>query len=96
MRDFITMKNKTIPQTFTHADIGAPVVFAGFDGGSYSATIVEVNTMNIAMRDQTVRVGYFPSGKTPVFATLARADWHRLTMFPQGSRGLRVSILAVQ
>ena len=74
------MKQKAIVP-FTQADVGASVIFAGFDGGSYSATVIEVHTAGIPLRDQTVRVRYFPAGKTPVFATLTREDWGRLTRF---------------
>jgi hypothetical protein len=79
--------NKTSYQ-FSKKDIGAAVVFAGFDGGSYSATIVDVRDTGIPLRDYTVRISYFPAGKTPVYATLSRADWGRLTLFPEGSNFL--------
>jgi len=59
---------------FTKKDIGAAVVFAGFDGGSYSATIV-----NAAPQYVTVR--YFPINSQPVFTMVVRADWRRLTRF---------------
>jgi hypothetical protein len=69
------MKNKN---SFTKSDLWASVVFAGFDGGSYSAIIVEVNLQN----PPSVRVVYFPTGpQQPVFATLIKADWARLTRF---------------
>lgn len=73
------------PHIFTTKDIGASVVFAGFDGGSYSATVVGVT------RD-FVRVQYFPfaplngHAPTPVYATVMRADWKRLTPFAPGSK----------
>jgi len=70
-----------IPTTFTPEDLGTAVVFAGFDGGSYSATVVDVRVSRIPLRDQTVRIAYWPSGPEAVYATLARADWHRLTKF---------------
>lgn len=62
---------------FTVSDIGAHVVFAGFDGGSYSATIVDVRLQKPA----SVRIAYHPTGPAPVFATLVQTDWHRLTRF---------------
>jgi hypothetical protein len=67
----------TKPNSFTLADIGKHVVFAGFDGGSYSATIVDVRRD----RPESVRIAYFPSGPEPVFATVLRLDWGRLTRF---------------
>jgi hypothetical protein len=63
---------------FTQADVGISVVFAGFDGGSYSAKVVEVR------RDKpnSVRIAYFPVDARPVFATIVEPDFHRLTRFP--------------
>lgn len=69
---------------FTKADIGASVVFAGFDGGSYSGSVVNVTA-------QYVTVRYFPAGSNPVFAMVVRADWHRLTLFPRDSKFLALS-----
>jgi len=83
--------NKTYQ--FSKKDIGAVVVFAGFDGGSYSARIVEARITNIPLRDQTVKVEYFPAGKVPVYATLDRADWGRLTLFPKDSNFLVLETL---
>lgn len=65
---------------FTKSDIGASVVFAGFDGGSYSATIVDVRAAGIA-QDRTIRIAYWPTGPEAVYVTLVVADWHRLTRF---------------
>jgi len=69
MADLIPMKN-----SFSKKDIGAAVVFAGFDGGSYSATITDVTP-------EYVRVQYFPVGMQPVYVMVVRADWKRLTRF---------------
>jgi len=60
--------------SFSKKDIGAAVVFAGFDGGSYSATIVNAEP-------QYVTIKYFPVSSQPVFTMVVRADWHRLTRF---------------
>lgn len=77
-------KNK--PNQFTLADIGASVVFAGFDGGSFSAKIVDVR------RNEFVKIGYFPTDHTPVYTTLVKADWHRLTRFGK-SNFLAIEVL---
>lgn len=69
---------------FTKADVNAAVVFAGFDGGSYSATIVNVTS-------QYVTVRYFPINANPVFAMVVRHDWGRLTLFPKDSNFLALS-----
>jgi len=75
---------------FTKKDIGASVVFAGFDGGSYSATVTEVTS-------ESVRVQYFPYTPIngfvpkPVYATVSRAEWARLTLFPADSKFLAIS-----
>lgn len=81
---------------FTKSDIDAAVVFAGFDGGSYSATVVEVT------RD-IVRIKYFPHAPLrnraggfvlrPVYAVLQRADWGRLTLFPKDSKFITLEVL---
>lgn len=60
--------------------VGAHVVFAGFDGGSYSATITEGRLVG-PPNDQWVRVRYFPAGPEPVHALVKRTDWARLTLF---------------
>lgn len=60
--------------------IGDAVVFAGFDGGSYSATITDARTVG-PRKDQWVRLTYFPAGPTPVRTMLVPEDWHRLTLF---------------
>jgi len=79
MADLIPMKN-----SFSKKDIGAAVVFAGFDGGSYSATVTDVTA-------DTVRVQYFPiaplngAAPRPVYSTVVRADWKRLTRFGAAS-----------
>ena len=87
------MINKTKSATFTRADNGSHVVFAGFDGGSYSATIVEVHSIGYPLSDQTVRIMYHPVGPEPVFATVKRVDWHRLTRFAPGSKFMTVEVL---
>lgn len=76
---------------FTKKDVGAAVVFAGFDGGRYSATVIEVSR-------GVVRIKYFPhpplrnraGGQvfTPAYATLVREEWKRLTLFAPGSKFL--------
>ena len=83
--------NKTYQ--FTKKDIGAAVVFAGFDGGSYSATIVDVCPAGVPFCDRWVRVGYFPAGSTPVYVALRSVDWHRLTLFPKNSNFLVLETL---
>lgn len=76
MPRFNFMKN-----SFSKKDIGAAVVFAGFDGGSYSATIKDVTA-------ELVCVEYFPLPSLlpgvlpqPVSAFVKRQDWRRLTRF---------------
>lgn len=59
---------------FTKKDIGVSVVFAGFDGGSYSATISGVF-------GNVVNVDYFPVYAQKHTAHLERKDWSRLTRF---------------
>lgn len=86
------MKAKTMP-TFTRADVGASVVFAGFDGGSYSAKVVEVYSTGYPLADQAVRVAYFPVGPEPVFATVKRIDWHRLTRFAPNANFMTLEVL---
>lgn len=72
MADLTTMKNK-----FTKADIGASVVFAGFDGGSYSAKIVVIRE-----RAGLLGIRYLvPERGEACYAWLDRADWGRLTRF---------------
>jgi hypothetical protein len=70
--------------SFTQKDVGASVVFVGFDDGSYSATITRVS--NDASGCRYVIVRYFPAGpKTPAFSTLVEKYWNRLTRFPANS-----------
>ena len=62
--------------------IGQSVVFAGFDGGSYSATVTDVRVAgSVGNRTRAVVVQYFPSGMRPVHALLEEKDWGRLTPF---------------
>jgi hypothetical protein len=93
MGDLPSMINKTKSATFTRADIGTHVVFAGFDGGSYSATIVEVHSVGYPLDDQTVRVAYRPAGPEFVYATVKRADWFRLTRFAPTSKFMALEVL---
>lgn len=76
------MRRKRFHQ-FTKKDIGTAVVFAGFDGGSYSGTVVSVTS-------QCVTVRYFPINENPVFAMVVRHDWSRLTLFSVGSNFLTI------
>lgn len=74
---------------FTKRDRDSAVVFSGFDGRSYSATVVEVTP-------DTVRIRYFPDAPIPrygggwyvrpAYAVIPRAEWHRLTRFPTSSK----------
>ena len=69
--------------TFSKSDIGASVVFAGFDGGSYSATIK-------AVAKGVVVIHYFPQYAQCHDAWVRRKDWARLTRFPVGCSFLAV------
>ncbi len=59
---------------FTRKDIGSAVVYAGFDGGSYSATIKDVTAKGILLQ-------YFSGSPAPIFKCLPHADDNRLTRF---------------
>jgi len=76
--------NKLHQHRFTSRDLGISVVFAGFDGGSYSAQVVDVTP-------DYVRVRYIPTVQGPVTTMVVRADWHRLTRFPAGSKFLAIA-----
>jgi hypothetical protein len=64
--------------SFTRKDIGAVVVFAAFDGGSYSATIKDVTAKGILLR-------YFMGSPAPIYKCLPHADSNRLTRFGSSS-----------
>jgi hypothetical protein len=74
---------------FTKADVGASVVFAGFDGGSYSATIVNVTNYR-GPGNASVQIKYHPVDARPFYAVVNEANFSRLTRFPVGCNFLAV------
>jgi hypothetical protein len=65
--------------TFTKKDIGTCVVFADFDGVTYSAKITDV-----APR-RCVTVRYFAGSPVPRVTVVAIENWSRLTRFAPNS-----------
>jgi hypothetical protein len=76
--------------TFSKSDIGASVVFAGFDGGSYSAKIVEFGGIGHPHQHRHVVIEYLAAPDRSIRAVVYRCSWNRLTRFPVGCSFLAV------
>lgn len=68
-------------------EVGAAVVFAEFDGGSASATVVESHPDYVTLRTVVPR----PNGSNLVL--LPRAEFKRITLFPPKSKFLTLEVL---
>jgi hypothetical protein len=68
-------------------DVGAACVFTEFDGGSASATIMEVGPDHVTLRTVVPR----PNGSNRVLLT--RHEFKRITLFPKDSKFLVLETL---